>query len=211
MSQRRDTLPLASKTTDDLIVRPLSAKLLPPTFPEREGWINRELLCDISGRGRKAQIEMAQKFGFKKLPQPGGGCLLTDPAFCRRLQDLLDHRVDQNYNLDDVLLLRLGRHLRIKSDLKIIVGRDEIENEFLESFSNKYILLHATDFPGALVLVDGKADKDDLTFSERLAAYFSKGRNAKKVTVSVRNLKDSKQNILVIPLASNEILSNWYI
>ncbi|MBU0744826.1 MAG: tRNA (5-methylaminomethyl-2-thiouridylate)-methyltransferase [Gammaproteobacteria bacterium] len=208
-SQRKDTLPLATKVASDLIVRPLSAKLLPPTLPEREGWINRELLCDFAGRGRKSQMELAKKFNFKDFPQPGGGCVLTDINFCKRLQDLLDHRVDKNYVSDDVLLLHLGRHLRINPDLKVIIGRDEVENEFIEGFSDKYILLQTLDCPGALLLLDGKVDKEDLLLASRLAAYFSKGRKAKEVKVLVRDPKTDEQIIEVSPLMTNDILSQW--
>lgn len=210
-SQRKDTLRIAPKVTDDLVIRPLSAKLLPPTLPERKGCVKRELLGDISGRGRKSQIEMARQFGFKEFPQPSGGCLLTDSNFCSRLQDLLNHRLNRDYSLEDVLLLRLGRHLRIKSNLKVVVGRDKVENDYLESFSNEYVLLQSADSFGALVLVDGEVNKNNLSFLGRFAAYFSKWRDAKKVKVSARIPKGSKQNILVTPLASNEILSDWYI
>ncbi|CAL7964183.1 conserved hypothetical protein [Gammaproteobacteria bacterium] len=185
-SQRKDTLPLATEITDDRIVRPLSAKLLQTTLPEREGWINRELLCNFSGRSRKPQIKLAARLGFKEFPQPAGGCVLTDENFCKRLQDLLDHRLDKNYSLDDVLLLRIGRHLRINSDLKIIVGRDKTENDFITMYQDKYILLQSISHPGALVLLDGKADAGAIQLVARLVAYFSKGRNAKKVDVAIR-------------------------
>ena len=186
-SQRKDTLPLASKLTGDLIVRPLSAKLLEPTLPEREGWINRELLCDFSGRSRKAQIDLAQKFGFKDFPQPAGGCPLTDENFCKRLKDLWVNRSDRNYSLDDILLLRVGRHLRIRPNLKVIVGRNEIENNFIAGFLGKNILLQVVDCPGALVLLDGKVDEIDLSFVAGIAAYFSKARGAKAAKVLVRS------------------------
>ncbi|MDR1057329.1 MAG: tRNA (5-methylaminomethyl-2-thiouridylate)-methyltransferase [Coxiellaceae bacterium] len=210
-SQRKDTLPFASKITSDLIVRPLSAKLLPPTLPERAGWINRELLYSISGRGRKFQLNLAQKFGFKKIPQPSGGCLLTDSGFCRRLQDLWDHHLDHDYDLNDILLLRLGRHLRVNSKLKVVVGRDEGENNFLENFSSKYTLLQPINFPGATVLVDGKVDQSNSNLLACLSAYFSKGRNASEVKVLVRYPQDLAQNVLVVSATPNEVLSKWYI
>jgi len=211
MSQRKDTLPLAAKATSDLIVRPLSAKLLAPTLPEREGWIDRELLCDFNGRGRQPQMKLAQKFGFKEYPQPGGGCLLTDPNFCRRLQDLWDHRLNRDYNLDDILFLRLGRHLRIKSNLKVVVGRDEIENDFIGRFSDRYILLQTINYPGALILLDGNADENDLIFMARFAAYFSKGRGAEDVKVLIRDPKTDEQIIEVVSLSAEAILPKWYV
>lgn len=210
-SQRKDTLPLATKITSDLIVRPLSAKLLATTLPEREGWIKRELLCGFSGRSRKPQMDLAQQFGFIEYPQPGGGCLLTDPNFCRRLQDLFNHRLNQGYDLSDILLLRLGRHLRIKPNLKAIIGRDEIENNFIERFSDKHILLQAVDCPGALILLDNDVDDSELMHMARIAAYFSKGRESEKTKIEIRNPKTNSRIIEVAPLKTTDILSAWYI
>jgi tRNA-uridine 2-sulfurtransferase len=197
MSQRKHTLPLATKITSNLIVRPLSAKLLAPTLPEINGWINRELLGDISGRGRQAQMKLAAKFGLKEYPQPGGGCVLTDSHFCERLQDLLDHRDGRNYGLDDILLLRLGRHIRINQNLKAIVGRDEVENNFIEKFSQKYTLLQTLDYPGALTLLDGMATEQGLLEAAKIAVRYSKGSKAKEVRVRLRKLTE-KEEILTI-------------
>jgi tRNA-specific 2-thiouridylase len=208
-SQRKDTLPLATEITDNRIVRPLSAKLLQTTFPEREGWINRELLCNFSGRSRKPQIRLATHLGFKEFPQPAGGCMLTDENFCKRLQDLLDHRLDKNYNLDDVLLLRIGRHFRINPDLKIIVGRDQVENDFIKKYQDKYILLQSASYPGALVLLDGKDDAGAIQLAACLAAYFSKGRSAEQVDVAVMKPLENEQTITTVPLAPKEVLQEW--
>lgn len=210
-SQRKDTLPLATQYTSDLIVRPLSAKLLPITLPERRGWIKRELLYGFSGRSRKPQLELAKKFGLQDLPQPGGGCLLTDPGFCRRLQDLWDHSLAQDYTVDDLLLFRVGRHLRINSDFKVVIGRNEAENNFLEKFLGNYVLLSPVDHPGALVVVVGNFESQALPFLASLAAYFSKGRESKAVKISVREPKNVEYFIEAIPLSPNDILPGWYI
>ena len=210
-SQRKDTLPLACKLTGDLIVRPLSAKLLESTLPEREGWINRELLCDFSGRSRKSHIDLAEKFGFKEFPQPAGGCPLTDENFCKRLKDLWIHRLDRNYSLDDILLLRIGRHLRIRPDLKVIIGRNEIENNFIADFLDKNILLQAVSYPGALVMIDGNAQEIDLLFIAGLTAYFGKGRNAVTVKVSVKSPGLEERIIEISPLDIKDISQKWYV
>jgi tRNA-uridine 2-sulfurtransferase len=215
-SQRKDTLPLASKMTDDLIVRPLSAKLLPETLPEREGWIKRDKLYGFSGRSRKPQINLAHQFGFNNYSQPAGGCVLTDENFCRRLQDLLNCRANKNYSLDDILLLRVGRHFRINNNLKIIIGRNEIENEFIAQYRNKFVLLQVTNIPGALVLLDGNFSSSDLEFAARLAAYFSKARAdlATKVKVTIQQLAENKENksfLDVFPLSTEEISQKWYV
>lgn len=210
-SQRKDTLPLATQITNDRIIRPLSAKLLPPTLPEREGWIRRELLFDFNGRSRKSQINLARHFGFNEFPQPAGGCVLTDKNFCNRLQDLLDHRSHKNYSLEDILLLRIGRHLRINPDLKIVVGRNEIENNFITTLQDKYILLQNATFPGALILLDGKIDNNTIQLAARLAAYFSKGRHTETVDIAIQKNPGYKEIITVIPLSTEEVLEKWYV
>jgi len=202
-SQRRDTLPLAAQITDDRIVRPLCAKLLKITLPEREGWIDRGRLYGFNGRGRSKQIKLAAEFGFTEFPQPAGGCVLTDKNFCRRLKDLLDHRIDKNYSIDDALLLRIGRHIRVNQNLKIITGRNEIENNFILDYKDKYTLLESISHDGAVLLLDGTIDASSLAFSQRLAAYFSKGRECDQVTV--QNLADLSQ-IIVNPLIKEDFI-----
>lgn len=210
-SQRKDTLPLATKITEDLIVRPLSAKLLKSTLPERKGWIKRELLCDFNGRSRRPQIDLAKRFGFQEFPQPAGGCLLTDENFCKRLNDLWNHRINKDYSLDDILLLRIGRHLRINPELKVIIGRDEAENNFMANFQDKYVSLQGNSHPGALILCDGKTDADNIKLIARLAAHFSKGHSAQKVDILVKKNSVDTQIITVSPLDTEELLQKWYV
>lgn len=154
MSQRKDTMPIVAKNLDDRLLRPLSAKLLEPTLPEREGWVKRDLLYDFSGRNRKPQMQLAAKLGFKEYPQPAGGCLLTDPNYSKRLKHLWEFKQQKSYSLDDIMLLKAGRHLQPAPHYKLIVGRDENENDFLANYKNKYISFECKDFPGALVLLD---------------------------------------------------------
>ena len=127
MSQHKQALVLIAKKAglEGLVLRPLSAKLLSETTPEKEGWVEREKLMDFSGRSRKAQMSLAEKFGIKEYAQPAGGCLLTDPLFTAKLKDLIRH---EELNLENVELLKLGRHFRLDSGAKLIVGRDEKEN-----------------------------------------------------------------------------------
>jgi len=130
MSQHRNALSLIDKESglEGLVLRPLSAKLLPETTPEKEGWVSRERLLNFSGRTRKPQIALAKALDIKDYPCPAGGCLLTDPAFSRRLRDLIEHK---ELNISNVELLKLGRHFRLNPSAKLIVGRDEKENERL--------------------------------------------------------------------------------
>ncbi|HWQ19251.1 MAG TPA: hypothetical protein VN455_05680 [Methanotrichaceae archaeon] len=130
MSQFRRQMDLIEKEAGliGLVVRPLSAKLLPATIPEKMGWISRDRLLDIEGRSRKPQIALAKDLGMNDYPCAAGGCLLTDPAFARRVRDLINH---DELDLNNVELLKFGRYFRLSSDAKLIVGRDENENERL--------------------------------------------------------------------------------
>jgi len=138
------------------VVRPLSGKLLPPTQAEKKGLIKRENLLAISGRNRTPQLTLAKKFGIKEFPTPGGGCLLTDPGFSRKLRDFLKH--SKTLSWDDITLLRLGRHFRIGKD-KIIVGRRHEENLALKKIAQKQKLpwMEVQGFMGPVTVVHGKS------------------------------------------------------
>ena len=133
MSQRKDTLKLIEKESglEGLILRPLSAKVLPETLPEKLGWVDRNALEGIQGRGRKRQLELAREFGIKSIPSPAGGCILTDPTFSKRLKILME--VVGRPSLDEIRLLRLGRMFRLKGCI-LIIGRNERENQILSDF-----------------------------------------------------------------------------
>jgi tRNA-specific 2-thiouridylase len=100
---------------DDLIVRPMCAKLLEPSLPEREGWVDREKLLDINGRNRQRQLDMAKEIGLKDFESPGGGCLLTEVQFSNRLRDFVDN---DTLEVDDINTLKAGRHLRLPDGAK---------------------------------------------------------------------------------------------
>jgi tRNA U34 2-thiouridine synthase MnmA/TrmU len=141
MSQTRGGLNAVLKLAADrdLVLRPLSAKLLEPTKPEREGWVDREKLLDLSGRGRKRQEELARRYGIKDYPQPAGGCLLTDIKFSKRLKELL---ANEGFVREDIELLKLGRHFRLGPKIKLVVGRNMGENqELLESALDADVIL----------------------------------------------------------------------
>lgn len=214
MSQRKDTMPIVAKNLDEKLLRPLCAKLLEPTFPEREGWVNRELLCDFSGRNRKPQMELAAKLGFKEYPQPAGGCLLTDPNYCKRLKHLWEFKQQKAYSLDDIMLLKVGRHLQPALNFKLIIGRDESENDFLENYKNKFISLESKDFPGALVLIDALNNSitdGNIELAAKIAAYFSKGKLQNNVAITVSLLNKENKIITVKPFNTSEIQTEWYI
>ena len=135
------------------ILRPLSAQLLPETEFEKSGLVDREKLYSIQGRRRVPQIDLAKKWGLKDYPCPSGGCLLTDPRFAQKLKDLLKHK--RTLRMDDVQLLKIGRHFRF-DECKIIVGRNDKENQFLLNFSAQKNLpyLEVVDYMGPITLLE---------------------------------------------------------
>lgn len=214
MSQRKDTMPVIARESGafDRLLRPLCAKLLPETMPEREGWVDREKLLDFSGRNRKPQMALAAQYGFTDYAQPAGGCcFLTDENYTVRLSDLWTNRRTKNYELDDILLLKIGRHLRPRPNFKLIVGREEGENNFLNGYRRDFTHLIATSHVGPLALVDGTADDSDLELAARLLARFGQGRNAEKVTIALHVRGAAVRSLDVVPLHPDEIPQSWYL
>jgi len=171
MSQQKHTLRCIEKEAgvEDILLRPLSAKLLPETLPERMGWVDRNKLLAINGRGRKEQMEIATKSSID-YPCPAGGCLLTDKNIAKRLKDLFEHK--KNYTLDDIKLLKIGRHIRVTPKTKVIVARNEEEGKKLSSFfnSNQDVLINCVQPKGAAVLIkdfDGLLDDELLSIVYR--------------------------------------------
>lgn len=153
MSQHKGAMELIEKESGlcGLIVRPLSCGLLPPSIPELNGWIDRNKLLAHSGRSRKIQIGLAQKFEMKDYPCASGGCLLTDPGFSKRVKESFRYG---EYSLNDMQLLKVGRHFRLLNKVKLIVGRDEIENNRIMNLSCEGdILIEPVDVPGPTALI----------------------------------------------------------
>ncbi len=152
MSQRKDALNAVGKLSEvkDLLIRPLSQKLLSDTKPIREGWVKKEEMLDIQGRGRHRQMEMAEEFGISSYQNPGGGCLLTDIGYSRKLKDLISH---DDLKLKYLDFLPIGRHFRISQNTKMVVGRNNEDNEKLSRMTTDEIVFHAVDFPGPLGIV----------------------------------------------------------
>lgn len=215
MSQRKDTMPIIARESgaDDLLLRPLCAKLLPETKPEREGWVDREKLHGFSGRSRKPQIAMAKEFGFEDFAQPAGGCcFLTDKSYSDKLVDMWKSRDDKReYEMDDIMLLKVGRHIRPKPHFKMIIGREDGENRYLEGYRNQFIHLHATTCVGPLVLIDGQVNDEDLALAAQITARFSKDRNAESVGIEVTDLNGVSKSMDVTPLRGHELKEEWLV
>ncbi len=175
MSQRRDTLNVIENDADmkGIILRPLSAALLPPTRAELEGLIERDKLLSISGRSRTVQLQLAERYGIKGYSTPAGGCLLTDKNFSEKLRDLFDDK--QTVTPQDIRLLTVGRHYRFDAGVKIVVGRDNKENNLLMSLApNGYHLFTPHGFPGPVALLHGEPTQDIKQTIGRLIITYSK-------------------------------------
>ncbi len=214
MSQRRETMPIvaAESGADDLLLRPLCAKNLPMTLPEREGWVDREKLYDFSGRSRKPQMALAEAFGFEDYAQPAGGCcFLTDEHYSKKLVDLWQARGKKEYDLDDVMLLKVGRHIRPKNNFKLIVAREEGEARFMQGYKNHFINMNCASHRGPLVLIDGEPSEDDLILAGQITARYGQGRDADEVTLQIREKDKAERMITVKPLKADEIPEEWFV
>jgi tRNA(Ile)-lysidine synthase TilS/MesJ len=185
MSQRADVLHTIENRAGvkGIILRPLSAHLMNPLKVELDGIVKRELLWGVSGRGRKPQLEYAKLHNLKH-SAPAGGCMLTDVGSSRRFHEFVKFTPD--YNLNDFKLLAYGRHFRIKPDLKLIIARNESENNLLEQLLAPYEnYLQMADTTGPVSLLRGNYSKEDIEFCGSILARFSKEREKETVRVEV--------------------------
>jgi tRNA-specific 2-thiouridylase len=192
-SQRRDTLRIIERESglDGRLLRPLSAKLLPPTVPEQEGLVDRERLLDISGRSRLRQMALAKELGLTDWPQPAGGCCyLTDESFARKFFDVLDAREaageERRIVKEDVILLSTGRHFRLSPRAKLVVGRTEVENALLEHHVEGRARVEAKGLMGPVALVEGEPTWEERVLASRIVARYGKGKDLPKVEVEWR-------------------------
>lgn len=214
MSQRKDTMPVVSRESgaEDRLLRPLCALNLPETLPESEGWVKREKLYGFSGRNRKPQMELAKKFGFEDYAKPAGGCcFLTDESYSAKLVDLWDARGNREYEMDDIMLLKVGRHLRPSPNYKLIIGREDGENKFLQGYKNSYISFKTLDCPGPLTLLDGVATDEDLEYAAQITARYSQGRNSDSVTIEARRTNGETKIFEVKPMPASEVKQEWHV
>jgi len=201
-SQTLDKLKLIEKEAgiEGLVVRPLSAKLLPKTFVEEKGLIDREKLLDIKGRARKKQLQLVKDLGISIYSQPAGGCSLTDPMFSKRLKDLMEH--NPNFTTEDVELLKIGRHFRIGKS-KLILGRNESESKLLEKMRNHLVLKPKSKGPSGIFIGE---ESDLILACEILASYckdekvvielLKNGEKIKEVEVHRKNKEEFKKYLI---------------
>ncbi|HUN55457.1 MAG TPA: tRNA 4-thiouridine(8) synthase ThiI [Smithella sp.] len=209
MSQNKQSLYIVAKNSgySDYILRPLSALLLDPTKAERENLIDRSQLLSIEGRGRKRQMKLAADFGIVNYAPPAGGCLLTDPLFSRRLRDLFSHEADRN--IRDIELLKYGRHFRVGDHCKIIVGRNNADNEAISKLATSDdLILNMTGFPGPIVLVPYGNETDQQIASALCVRYSDAPDDAEAEVICLRN---NASKSIMAGAAAKEDCARWII
>jgi tRNA U34 2-thiouridine synthase MnmA/TrmU len=187
------------------LLRPLSAKLLPPTEPELSGLVDREQLEQISGRSRKRQIELAAEFGLEDYPSPAGGCLLTDHGYSNRLRDLMAHT--GHISFDDLNLLKVGRHFRLDNSTKVIVGRNQDENKQLLSLRRAHhVVVEVTDVGSPVTLLIGDLSEKNLRAAAALTARYTTARDQRSVKARFTRADEvSPAEVEVTPATDAEI------
>jgi hypothetical protein len=205
MSQNARALEIIERESGlgGLILRPLSAKLMEPSVPEKQGWVDRERLLGVEGRSRRTQIEMAKRIGWKEYPNPSGGCMLTEKGFARRLKDLFQHveHPDQN----DIDLLKLGRHFRLGEGSKLVVGRDVLENSEIPALAEgDDVILEVEKIPGPIGLVRGDYGAV-LTEAASIVARYSDALKDREAAVLCRSTEGTLKTIVVFPMAPSEV------
>lgn len=194
MSQNKQALRLIKQRSglDDLLLRPLSAQFFPPSFAETEGWVKREKLLDFNGRIRTPQMQLAEKLGISKYANPAGGCLLTDPCFSKRLKELLRH---EELNLDNLALLKVGRHFRLKDSSRLVVGRDEGENKLLMQLAlpGDYLFFPPKNLAGPTSLARGIITGDLINLSSQITCSYFDSAGLKDAEVSYRHMPEAKE------------------
>jgi tRNA-specific 2-thiouridylase len=205
MSQNSNSLRYVAKHSGfaDFILRPLSARRLPPTLMEENGMVDRKQLLDFSGRSRKPQMALATEWGVSDYPSPAGGCLLTDPGFAKRLKDMFHH--GDELQTDALHLLKYGRHMRLGGTAKIIVGRTKQDNESIAHHVNaeKDTVLKVEGYPGPIVIIPGGSTKEITFLAACICAGYSKAPLDSPVGVLVVK-GNHKERLSVLPISPQE-------
>jgi tRNA U34 2-thiouridine synthase MnmA/TrmU len=203
MSQHKKAMDIIEKESGlkGKLLRPLSAKLLPETEAEKKGWIDRNRLLDIKGRSRKRQLELAKNLNVTDYHCPAGGCLLTEKLFAVKVKDLFAHK--KNLKMRDMILLKFGRHFR-QGKIKIIVGRNELENKQLPRLKNPDdYFFEVQDCGSPITILQGPKTNEAIKIAASLTARYSDSKK-RKILVNYGKNKLSR-SITVSPLNNKEI------
>jgi tRNA-specific 2-thiouridylase len=207
MSQNKDALQIVLRDGDveGLLLRPMSAKTLEPTIPEQKGWVDREKLEGITGRSRERQLELVKEIGLEDFESPGGGCLLTDENFGKKMFDFVKHEKD--FEVKDIPVMKFGRHLRLSGGAKLVVGRNKDENAHLQDVQNdKYYHIKTVGIPGPHGLLSKDASKEDKDLASRIILTYTKTSPKENYIVSFDTVECSAS-----PLESREEANRFNI
>ncbi len=206
MSQRGDAMEkvrqLADDRNDKLILRPMSAKLMEETTPELKGWVDREKLHDISGRSRERQLAMASAYGWEDYESPGGGCLLTEAHYSERIREFIAH---DTFEIEDIQLLKFGRHFRLPDGAKLAVGRDHEDNEGLQAIESKKYIVVKLPIAGPYSLLSANASKEDRALAAKVAITYARSSTDESYEVQV-----GEEVITVSPFAHKREAQQYF-
>jgi len=185
MSQNKDALQtvLNESNCDGLLLRPMSAKMLKPTIAEEMGWVDREKLEGIVGRNRDRQLEMVKEMGLEDFESPGGGCLLTDANFAKKMVDFIKY---DKFEVKDIPVIKYGRHFRLSGGAKLVIGRDKEENGYLQEIENdKYYHIRTVGLPGPHALLSKSATQEDMDLAIKAILTYCKTSTQNVYTLSL--------------------------
>jgi len=208
MSQRSEAIKqvttLANQEEDGLILRPMSAKLMKKTTPEIEGWVDREKLLSIEGRSREVQLRLAKEYGFEEYESPGGGCLLTETSMAMKIRDVLEYG---DFTVEDIDILKHGRHFRLPDGAKLIMGRDKTDNEMLQKTSHPdYDFARTVGIVGGLSLLSKDASKTDKELAARLMLTYTKAPKDTNGTIMIGD-----ETLEVMPFEDKASVQKYFV
>jgi tRNA-specific 2-thiouridylase len=206
MSQNKDALAtvLNEANVDGLLLRPMSAKRLAPTLPETEGWVDREKLEGIFGRNRERQFELAEQFGLKDYESPGGGCLLTDENFAKKMRDFIAY---DTFEVKDIPVVKYGRQLRLPDGAKLVIGRNQEDNEKIKEIENdKFVHIKTAGIPGPHSLLSRSASDSDRELATRLILTYCKTKPEESYALDFEGTREEGS-----PFASKSDATRYFI
>ena len=225
MSQRRDTLRVIERDSgcEDILLRPLCALRMDPTRPEREGLVDRERLYGFTGRGRRPQIDLAAEFGITEFPAPAGGCVLTDPNLASRIErfyaGLFTIGRDQ-FQVNDIKLLLVGRQFRLPGGHWLVLGRNEQENDRITELRDpEDWLMYMPERPGPTGLLRRASNQVAGTGAESeiiqqfagLIVRYGRKIDGKLLPGEVLFDRDGNREMLLAEPLADSVFKDWIV
>jgi hypothetical protein len=157
-------------------------------------------------------MALAKQFGFTDYASPAGGCcFLTDKNYSDKLVDLWKGRGSREYEMDDIMLLKVGRHLRPEPQYKLIIARDAGESKYLEGYRKQLPSIQVISHNGPLTLVDGEFTDNDYALAAAVVARYGQGRDAEEVEATVTIPGQDVITLKVKPMPAESVLEEWHV